>query len=404
MRLLFVDSSRHGWGTEQHFVELVTELHRQGHEIQVVVRRGSGVDHLLGLRGIPRHSTPFRGGGDPRGLGKVVQVARRFAPDWIVTSRAKLYWPMVYIGLWLGVKVALFRHLTYFKHWHERQLLPRLADRFYVVSEFGRDVLAAEGAPADRLIPLYNPIDVERFTPLAPEERARRRAALGFGPSDVLAGFGGRMERSKGLVPLREALAIAMSRIPELRMAWIGEGGERAATEDFVRDSGQRSRHRFLGWQTEMEKFLPILDFLVVPSLAPETFGRVAAEAQACGVPVIASAAGGLAEALLPGRTGLLLDSAADPTVVCAAIESLARDPVLRQSLGSAGPDFVRSCFGTHQIAAAFIESLRTAPFALPARWRAPVPVSHLVAEHLDVQPAVVPSTSLLSRQVSLGN
>ncbi|MEJ0034484.1 MAG: glycosyltransferase family 4 protein [Gammaproteobacteria bacterium] len=395
MKLLFVDSSRYGWGTEQHFVEMVTELHRAGHDLRVVVRRNSGVDLLLEQRGIPRHSTPFRGGGDPRGLWKVIQVVRHFRPDWIVTSRAKLYWPVVIIGLWLGVRVALFRHLAYFKHWHERKLLPRLADRFYVVSEFGRDVLAAEGTPPERLIPLYNPIDVMRFVPLAPEERARRRAALGFKPCDVLAGFAGRMEQSKGLIPLREALALAMGRLAELRMVWIGDGRERAATESFVRDSGQRSRHRFVGWQTEIEKFLPLLDFLVVPSIAPETFGRVAAEAQACGVPVIVSAAGGLAEALLPGQTGQLLDSAVDCTSVCTAIESFVRDPILRARLGSAGIDFVRSRFGAEQIAAAFIRSLRSAPLALPAWEPSSASVSQRVTEHLPVHPVVARSASL---------
>ena len=372
MRLLFVDSSRYGWGTEQHFVEMVTELYRAGYDLEVVVRRGSGVDLLLEQRDIPRHSTPFRGGGDPRALWKVAQIVRRFSPDWIVTSRAKLYWPMVIMGLWLGVRVALFRHLTYFKHWHERRLLPRLADRFYVVSAFGRDSLAAEGAPAERLIPLYNPIDVARFTPLEPEERARRRAALGFRPTDVLAGFAGRMEQSKGLIPLREALATAMAHAPELQMLWIGDGRERLATESFVQRSGQRSQHRFLGWQTQIEKFLPILDFLVVPSMAPETFGRVAAEAQACGVPVIATAAGGLAEALLPGRTGMLLGAQVDSATLCGAIESMARDPALRARLGAAGVEFVRSHFGSEQIAAAFIRNLRSAPFALPAWEPAP--------------------------------
>jgi glycosyltransferase involved in cell wall biosynthesis len=395
VKLLFVDSSRFGWGTEQHFVEMVTELHRAGHDLQVVVRRNSGVDLLLEQRGIPRHSVPFRGGGDPRGLWRVIQVARQFRPEWIVTSRAKLYWPMVLIGLMTDVRVALFRHLTYFKHWHERKLLPRLADRFYVVSEFGRDSLAAEGAPAERLIPLYNPIDIARFVPLAPEERVRRRAALGFRVCDVIAGFAGRMEQGKGLVPLREALATSMGRLPELNMIWIGDGRERAATEQFVQDNRLQSRHRFLGWQTEIEKFVPLLDFLVVPSLWPETFGRVAAEAQACGVPVIVSAAGGLVEALIPGRTGLLLDSPVDSASLCTAIESFTRDAILRARFGAAGINFVRSRFGAEQIAAAFIRNLRTAPFALPAWEPLPEPSTGRAEEPLAVHPAVAPSMSL---------
>lgn len=155
-------------------------------------------------------------------------------------------------------------------------------------------------------------------------------------------------------------------------MVWIGEGRERAPTERFVRQSGHASRHRFLGWQTEIEKLLPMLDFLVVPSLAPETFGRVAAEAQACSVPVIATAAGGLAEALVPGRTGVLLEAAADSATVCEAVEAMARDPALRLRLGAAGVEMVRARFGAAQIAAAFVENLHAAP---PASVMAHVPL-----------------------------
>jgi glycosyltransferase involved in cell wall biosynthesis len=144
------------------------------------------------------------------------------------------------------------------------------------------------------------------------------------------------------------------------------------ATENFVQQSGQQPRHLFLGWQTEIERFMPLLDFLVVPSLWPETFGRVAAEAQACGVPVIVTAAGGLVEALLPGRTGLLLDSQPTSVSLGHAVESLARDPALRLRMGIAGVEFVRSHFGAQQIAAAFIENLRCAPSALPAWTPAP--------------------------------
>jgi glycosyltransferase involved in cell wall biosynthesis len=404
MKLLLVDSSRWGWGTEQHFVELACALHQAGHELHVVVRRGSGVDQLLESRGIPRHTTPFRGGGDPRGLWKVAQVVRRFRPEWIVTNRAKLYWPMVIMGLSMGVRVAIFRHLTYFKHWHERQLLPRLADRFYVVSEFGRDVLAREGVPAERMVPLYNPINVRRFCPLAPEERARIRADLGFAPGDVIAGFAGRIELSKGVGSLREALTLAMERLPELRMLWIGDGAARVETENFAADRGYGARQLFLGSQLQVEKYIAILDLLIAPSLTPETFGRVVAEAQACGVPVLASAAGGLAEAFEPGLTGLLLDSPADPATISDAIELLARDSLMRARLGAAGVNFVRARFAADQIAAAFVANLSATPAAPAISPRGQDAVVHLVPRRLQAPQGSAAPPPLLPASRSVTN
>jgi hypothetical protein len=64
----------------------------------------------------------------------------------------------------------------------------------------------------------------------------------------------------------------------------------------------------------------------------------------------------------------MLLPAPLDGVRLCNAIESLARAPELRAQFGAAGIEFVRAQFGAEQIAAAFVENLRRAPFALPVR------------------------------------
>jgi len=238
LKLLFIDSSRNGWGTETHFVELVTAVHQAGHDVRTIVRRDSPVDRLLRGSPVPRIATPFRGGGDPRALWAVVQEIKRDRPDWIVTSRGKLYWPAIVLGLAFDVRVALFRHLAYLKHWPEQRLVPRLADRFYVVSQFAQDVLVEGGAPRERLTPLYNPIDMHRFRPTGLTERAALRERLGLRPGEFVMGFVGRMETGKGVVPLCEAAAALMKRHPSVRMLWIGAGPEKESLERFAAANG----------------------------------------------------------------------------------------------------------------------------------------------------------------------
>ena len=371
MKLLFIDSSRNGWGTETHFVELVTAVHQAGHDVRAIVRRDSPVDRLLRGSPIARIATPFRGGADPRALAAVVREIRRDRPDWIVTSRGKLYVPALALGLAFDVRVALFRHLAYLKHWHEQRLVPRLADRFYVVSHFAQDVLVEDGAPRERLTPLYNPIDMQRFRPPAPAERSALRERLGLRPDELVVGFAGRMEIGKGVVPLCEAATLLMKRHPALRMLWIGDGPEKTTLERFAAATAGGARHVFVGWQPRVEEYFGALDVLVAPSIVVETFGRVVAEAQACGVPVIASAAGGLSEAFQPGRTGLLLNQV-DTQTICAAIEQLIDDPDLRHTLRSNGRQFVQARFAADKVAHAFIAHLAATP--LPAAFDLPAP------------------------------
>jgi phosphatidylinositol alpha-1,6-mannosyltransferase len=70
--------------------------------------------------------------------------------------------------------------------------------------------------------------------------------------------------------------------------------------------------------------------------LEQEGFGIVFLEAAACGVPQIAGRSGGAAEAVVGGRTGIVVDDPADPGEVAAALRSLLADPGLRASMGEA--------------------------------------------------------------------
>ncbi len=168
------------------------------------------------------------------------------------------------------------------------------------------------------------------------------------------------MEIGKGVVPLCEAVAALMKRHADLRMLWIGDGPERAMIERCAATAGC-ARHLFVGWQPNVERYFGALDVLIAPSIVPETFGRVVAEAQACGVPVIASGAGGLREAFQPGDTGLLLEQVDIPTI-CAAIERLIAEPHLRRALSARGRELVQARFAADKVAHAFIAHLAATP------------------------------------------
>ena len=351
MNFVFVESSRRVWGSEQHFVDLAIGCRAAGHRVEAVVRAGSDVETLLRRGGIVVHATPFRGGADPRAMRVVWKTVRTIKADWIVTDHLKHYWPLYLIARASGTRLAVFRHMAYIRRWFTRVVFPRVVDRFFVVSRFGRDKLVSDGACAARLLTLYNPIDLDRFAPDS-ETRRRMRVELDLPPDTPVVGFIGRHDASKGVIVLRLALAHAMDRDPDLHAVWVGEGPEWQPTRDSVAAELHASRHRFVPWTEAVERYHVALDCLVCPSEIEETFGRVLAEAQACGVPVIARDRGGLPEAFAAGESGLLW-SDGDPATLSALILELLHDPQRRAAMGQAGRAFVQR-FSTPRIVAEF--------------------------------------------------
>jgi len=106
-------------------------------------------------------------------------------------------------------------------------------------------------------------------------------------------GYLGRLSLEKGVVTFLEALADGRFSARVAGEARFVEERERAAVEGAFARAGSHVRR--VGWQ-EPREFLDTVDVLVVPSLVPESFGLVAAEAMAARVPVVVSDAGALPE------------------------------------------------------------------------------------------------------------
>jgi N-acetyl-alpha-D-glucosaminyl L-malate synthase BshA len=108
-------------------------------------------------------------------------------------------------------------------------------------------------------------------------------------------------------------------------LALVGDGPERPPAEKFARDAGIAHRVEFLGNVTPVEGVLGAGDLFLLPS-NEESFGLAALEAMACGVPVIASNAGGLPELIAHGEGGWVFPIG-DTAAMAAQAIALLRDP-----------------------------------------------------------------------------
>lgn len=352
MKLLFVATGPGAGGTETHFVTLARALAEGGDEVVAVVARGAPMATWLADSPVSLRWGTFRNSGDPRGLAAVWAALRAVRPDWLVGSLSKEYWPLLLLGRMAGVPVALFKHMDFPMRPLTKRFVPRLARPFIVVSEAMRRSFVARGVPAGLLRVLPNPIDSRRYHP-APELRAAARRELGFTDEDVVVGYLGRLSPEKGVYALADALERALARAPALRALWVGGGPDEAALRARLAQSAHAARHVVRPFTPDLLPVYAALDAVAVPSLIAESFGRVAAEAEASALPVLASRIGGIPEAVAEGVTAVLL-APGDVAAWADALATIAGDTALRRRLGESGPALVRERFDPQVIARQF--------------------------------------------------
>lgn len=123
---------------------------------------------------------------------------------------------------------------------------------------------------------------------------------------------------------LRDVVDIfaAVNKEVPARLLMVGDGPEGPAVHRYISSRGLADRVNFLGKQERVVELLSISDLCLLPS-EKESFGLVALEAMACGVPVIASLTGGLPEVVRDGETGFLLPVGNVEAMACKAVQIL---------------------------------------------------------------------------------
>jgi len=191
------------------------------------------------------------------------------------------------------------------------------------------------GAHPDRVSIIPCGIDLDLFQPM---DRQKARSELGLGNSKILL-FAGRIQPFKGI----DILVRAMARLPdsgETRLLIVGGDSKSAdmlaSLSSLAGELGIEDKVTFLGTvgHGRMPLFYSAADVCVVPSYH-ESFGLVALEALACGIPVVASRVGGLATIIKDGETGYLVNELSDEAF-SRRLELLLGDEALRRRMGNA--------------------------------------------------------------------
>lgn len=211
------------------------------------------------------------------------------------------------------------------------RLLARHVDGAVSCSRFNAETVARRYGEAPRVI--FNGVDTGLFRPVAPDPTLR--ASLGIPAGAPLLLFVGRLQPWKGVETALRALPL----LPAAHLLVAGDGEDRARLAALAGELGVAGRAHFLGAveRTALPRLYSTAGLLVATSHASETFGIGLVEAQACGLPVVASRFGGFPEVVDEGRTGLLF-TPRDPAALAGAVRALLEDPARRAAMAAAAP------------------------------------------------------------------
>lgn len=213
-------------------------------------------------------------------------------------------------------------------------LMGRLSDRVISVTEGLRAQLIRDGMPPDRVLVIPNSIDTGRYDPDRCD-RAAVREALGLPEGAFVVGTAGRLAREKRLdLFLQVGRGLLRAGVPA-KLLLVGEGYLEAELRDLAREMDMEEAVVFAGYRSDLPRVVHAMDAFALCS-ETETTSVVIVEAMAMRRPVVAMAAGDLAETFTDGVTGHLV-AAGDVGAMTEALVGLYRDPAGRRAMGRAG-------------------------------------------------------------------
>jgi glycosyltransferase involved in cell wall biosynthesis len=228
--------------------------------------------------------------------------------------------------------------------WLDRLVRP-LTTHYICVSQSTRDAgIAARTCGAQNTSVIPNAVDVT----------ATRRASLDGDPPRVVSV--GRLKEPKDFVGLIRALSLAD--VP-CRAVIVGDGPDRPVIEQAIRASALAETVALLGERDDVAEQLVQSDIFVLASRS-EGMPLSVLEAMAAGLPVVASAVGGVPELVVSGETGLLVRPD-DMDALADALRTVLSDAALRRSMGDSGRARAEQLFDLPAFRTAHVQLYREA-------------------------------------------
>jgi lipopolysaccharide heptosyltransferase II len=318
-------------GVETGIIDLAKRLVEQGHKV-VVVSAGGELVKAIQACGAIHYQLPVHRKSIVtviRMVPALVELLKKEKIE-IVHARSRVpAWIAYFACRKARVPFVTTCHGYYARHYFSRVM--GWGKRVIVVSNVvGRHMIENFGVSYERIRRIPRSVDLEKFKYVSPE--AKRGEYFNVGMVARITPLKGHLDFIKAMAKVAKGAANM-----KLKVWIVGDAPDsRAVYKEqlriLVKRLGLWQNTQFLGTQHDIPAIMEHLDLLVMASTEHEAFGRVVLEAQASGVPVVATRVGGVVEVIEDERTGLLV-SPSDPANMAEAVIRVFKDKDLAKYL-----------------------------------------------------------------------
>lgn len=317
-------------GAETMCETLTYELRSLGHEVVVISLYDyhSAITDRMENAGVRIYYLHKKSGLDLSMIRKIWKVLREIKPDVVHTHLYSAQYA-VPASILAGVKRRV--HTVHNLAKQENGRMARNLNKFFfkfchlklvALSDLVRGSIVREYKTKVDCIPVvFNGVDLSKCLP-----KTEYRATESFKIVHI-----GRFSQQKNHLGLLQAFRLFCSKHPESQLWLIGDGEKRAEIQEWVCENGLTQNVRFLGLQTSVYRYLHEADLFTLPSHY-EGMPMTLIEAMGTGLPIVATAVGGIPDMLTNEENALLTEN--DPKVLAQAYERLFGNLELRQAYG----------------------------------------------------------------------
>jgi glycosyltransferase involved in cell wall biosynthesis len=338
---LLVDLEREWRGGQNQFLLLLKGLYERGHAAELLTAKGSWLGHRAEKAGICVHYTS-RGALRITAARKVrrlmsdgrfdlvhVNESHALSAAWMARAHRQ-------VPLLISRRVGFPLGTGYFS-----RARFRAATRIVANSTWVAEQAAASGAPKEKLVVIYEGVEI----PPLPSAAAKRadRMRWGIADQDRVLGCAGVLLDDKGQEWAIRALSRLREEFPKLKLLLAGEGPDRDRLKKLAADLKVLDAVIFAGFVKDVESFYRAIDVFVFP-VSFEGLGTSLLAAMAHGVPSVTYFGCALGEIVEDGKSGLQVEPR-NAEALAAALRKTLRDDNWAAQLGKAGRCRIESIF-----------------------------------------------------------
>jgi L-malate glycosyltransferase len=342
VKVLHVDFEKAWRGGQQQAGYLLENMYKMGYKTALVCHPKSALRNFAKVHKLPHYSIDMSGEFDIiAGLHLALLARQKHYNILHLHSSHALF-----IGLWAKLfnrrlKLVATRRVDF--HLHHSKLSRWKYDNSFLnkiicISDRIRNVLLEDRIPSKKLVTIRSGVDIHKFDHVTPPHNFRE--LLGIPANHLIVGTVAALVGHKDYPNLLSAAKTVTDQRDDVSFIAVGDGKQRRILEVMASSLGLKNKFIFTGFRDDVGNFLKSFDIFVLASHL-EGLGTSILDAQAVGLPVIATKTGGIPEAVFHEQNGLLVppNSSAD---LATAILRLCADADLRHRYGSKGKETVQ--------------------------------------------------------------